>query len=66
MHFPQKTQLMAMHNTVMTGNINGVPPSETHTQNYFSQCRTPVSQFKYRGNGVSEKNDNVHDCVHSV
>jgi len=27
----RRTQLVAMHNTVMTRNTNGVPPSETHT-----------------------------------
>jgi hypothetical protein len=31
-----RTQLMAMHNTIMTSNTNGVPPSQTHMQNYFS------------------------------
>ena len=29
MHFPQNT-MVAMHNTVMTRNTNGVPASETH------------------------------------
>ena len=27
-----RTQLMAMHNTIMTSNTNGVPPSETCVQ----------------------------------
>jgi hypothetical protein len=49
-----RTQLMATHNTVMTSNTNGVPPSETHMQISFTQCRTTVSQFKYWDNGASE------------
>jgi len=39
-----RTQLMAMHNTVMTSNTNGVPPSETHMQFSFMQCRTTNCQ----------------------
>jgi hypothetical protein len=39
-----RTQLMAMHNTVMTSNTNGVPPSEIHMQFYFTQCRTTKCQ----------------------
>jgi len=31
--FP-RTQLMAMHNTIMTNNTNGAPSSETHMQLY--------------------------------
>jgi len=34
-----KTQLMVMHNTVMTSNTNGVPPSKTYMQISFTQCR---------------------------
>jgi len=54
-----RTQLMAMHNTIMTSNTNGVPPSETHMQTSFTQCRTTVSQCKYCGNSASE-NMTVH------
>ena len=32
-----RTQLVAMHNTVMTRNTNGVPPSVRHTQPEFLQ-----------------------------
>ena len=45
---------MAMNNTVMTSNTNGVPPSDTHIQISFMQCKITVSQFKYSGNGASE------------
>jgi len=39
-----RTQQMAVHNTVMTSNTNGVPPSETHMQCSFTQCRTTNCQ----------------------
>jgi hypothetical protein len=39
-----RLQLMAMHNTVMTSNTNGVPPRETHKQFSFTQCRTTNCQ----------------------
>jgi len=39
-----RTQLMAMHNTVMTSNTNGVPPRETHMQISFMQCKTTNCQ----------------------
>ena len=39
-----RTQLMAMHSTVTTSNTNGVPPSETHMQFSFIQCRTTNCQ----------------------
>ena len=33
-----RTQLVAMHNTVMTRNTKGVPPSETHITRIPSSC----------------------------
>jgi len=59
-----RTQLMAVHNTVMTSNTNGIPPSETHMQCSFTQCRT-VSQFKYWGNGASE-NMTMHKTIYNL
>ena len=42
-----RTQLVAMHNTVMTRNTNAVPPSETHRIPSSSADRLTVLQFKY-------------------
>ena len=39
-----RTQLMAMHNTVITSNTNSIPPSDTHMQNSFTQCRNTNCQ----------------------
>jgi len=45
-----RTQPMAMHNTVMTRNTNGVPPSGIPST---SADPLTVQQFKYQGNGAS-------------
>ena len=60
-----RTQLMAAHNTVMTSKTNGVPPSETHMQCSYTQCRTTISQFKYWGNGASE-NMAMHMTIYTM
>jgi hypothetical protein len=51
-----RTQLVAMHNTVMTRKTNGVPLSETHITRIPSSSadRLTVWQFKYWGKGASE------------
>jgi len=50
------TQLVAMHNTVMTRNTNGVPPSETHKTTITSSSADQLTfpQFKYWGKSVSD------------
>jgi len=42
-----RTQLMTMHNTIMTSNTNSVPPSKTHVQLPSSTAEPlTVKQFK--------------------
>jgi len=52
----RKTQLVAMHNTVMTRNTNGVPSSRTHKTTITSRSADQLTflQFKYWGKGASD------------
>jgi len=59
-----RTQLMAMHNTVMTSNTHGVPPSETRVQ-LPSSSAEPLSGSSNTEVMVPQKSD-LRDYIHSV